>query len=56
VHHDSKGQAEQGYVTPTVSDLGDLQSITAGFQGTGGPDAMFPGDPIFPDNSPAFGP
>jgi len=44
------------YVAPTVRDLGDLQTMTAGFQGTGGPDGAFPQDTIFPDNSPPFGP
>lgn len=45
-----------GYTPPTVVDLGSLSEMTAGFQGLGGPDAAFPGDPLFPDASPPFGP
>jgi len=44
------------YVAPSISDYGDLTQLTAGCNGTGGPDVGFPGDPIaFPDASPAFG-
>jgi len=50
-HHTSSD-----YIPPTVNDYGDLAAVTAGFQGTGGPDAVFPADPIFPDNSAPFGP
>lgn len=54
--HDSDHDRLTDYVVPEVRDLGDLAALTAGFQGTGGPDAAFPNDPIFPDNSAPFGP
>jgi hypothetical protein len=43
------------YERPTVVDYGDLVTMTAGCIGTGAPDAAFPADAAFPDNSPAFG-
>jgi hypothetical protein len=44
------------YLPPAIEDLGDLVELTAGCEGTGGPDVGFAGDMIaFPDASPAFG-
>lgn len=53
--HFENGTAQE-YDAPQIRDLGHLAEVTAGFQGQGGPDAAFPNDEIFPDNSPPFGP
>ena len=46
----------RSYEKPTIEDWGDLVDMTRGEIGSGNPDAVFPQDPQFPDESSAIGP